>query len=86
MFSTGTGSDVKRKEYHLSEVTIVPDLTDKQRRAEKELEGEAERRNREELTQDDISKNLSWRVVGKKGQKRIMKSYTIGTEQRGGWT
>jgi hypothetical protein len=71
---------------HLNDVTIVPDLTDKQRRAEKELEGEADRRNREELTQDDIAKNVSWRVVGKKGQKRLMKGYNFGTEQRGGWT
>jgi sugar-specific transcriptional regulator TrmB len=71
---------------HLNEVTIVPDLTDKQRKAERELEGEADRRNREELSQDDVAKNLTWRVVGKIGQKRLMKTYNIGSEQRGGWT
>jgi hypothetical protein len=68
---------------NMSEVTIVPDLTDKQRRAERELESEAERRNREELTEDDMAKNLTWRVVGKKGQKRLLKSYSFGGEQGG---
>jgi hypothetical protein len=61
------------------EVTIVQDLTDKQRRAEKELMQEAERRNMEELSEEDLSKNLEWRVVGKKGQKRLLK--TMNTEQ-----
>jgi hypothetical protein len=71
---------------NMSEVTIVPDLTDKQRRAEKELEGEAARRNRDELNEDDVAKNLIWKVVGKKGQKRLMKGYNNGAEAGGEWT
>jgi hypothetical protein len=70
----------------MNEVTIVPDLTDKQRKAEKELEGEAERRNREELSEDDVTKNLTWKVVGKKGQKRLMKSYNNVAGYGGEWT
>jgi hypothetical protein len=55
-------------------VSVVPDLTEHQRRAEKEMTSEAERRNREELNEDDLSKNLHWRVVGKKGQRRLLKT------------
>jgi hypothetical protein len=70
----------------MNEVTIVPDLTDKQRKAEKELDGEAMRRNRDELNEEDLAKNLMWKVVGKKGQKRLMKVYNNGTETGGEWT
>jgi hypothetical protein len=70
---------------NMSEVTIVPDLTEKQRKAEKELEGEAARKNREELSEDDVSKNLIWKVVGKKGQKRLLKGYNNNSEG-GEWT
>ena len=51
------------------EVGIVPDLTVAQRREEHQLSDEAERRNEEELTQEDISKNLKWLVVGQRGAK-----------------
>jgi hypothetical protein len=71
---------------NMSEVTIVPDLTEKQRKAERELEGEAARKNRDELSEEDISKNLIWKVVGKKGQKRLMKGYNNGTDNGGQWT
>jgi hypothetical protein len=71
---------------NMSEVTIVPDLTDKQRRAEKELEGEAARRNRDELNEEDVAKNLMWKVVGKKGKKILMKGYNNGAETGGEWT
>ena len=70
-------------------VSIAPDLTQRQRAAERDLVAEAERRNEEDLTEDDISKNLQWRVVGKKGQKRLIKGYNnYGTEGRSrarGW-
>jgi hypothetical protein len=35
---------------------------------------EAERRNREEITQEDKAKNLEWMVVGTKGERRLIKS------------
>ena len=38
-----------------------------QRREEHKLTEEAERRNVEELTPEDISKNLRWMVVGQRG-------------------
>jgi hypothetical protein len=47
-------------------VSITNDLTEKQQRMEKELNMEAERRNAEELTEEDRAKNLVWKVVGRK--------------------
>jgi len=62
-------------------VTVVPDLTQMQRREEEEMRQEVERKNREELTQEDLSKNLVWTVVGARGEKRIIKTVERG---RGG--
>jgi hypothetical protein len=59
-----------------SDVSIVPDLTPQQRQEEVDLGGEAERRNREELSEDDRQKNLSWQVVGQRGAKRLIKTFT----------
>ena len=56
-----------------SDVSIVPDLTKQQREADNELRKEADRRNREELSEDDKSKNLKWVAVGKKGLRRLSK-------------
>jgi hypothetical protein len=67
----------------LSSLSIVPDLTEKQRKAERDMIEEAQRKNQEELTDDDRAKNLVWRVVGKKGQKRMVKMYNT---LRGGGT
>lgn len=55
------------------EISIVPDLTPEQRKEEAEMQEEAERRNAEELTDDDVSKNLKWSVVGQRGEKRLLK-------------
>jgi hypothetical protein len=62
------------QETELSYVSITNDLTEKQRRMEKELITEAERRNAEELTDEDRAKNLVWKVVGRKGQRKLIKS------------
>jgi hypothetical protein len=59
-------------------VAIVPDMTKMQRRAEDMLTSEAASRN-EQLTADDRSKNLKWLVVGRRGEKRLIK----GTEREG---
>ena len=67
----------------MENISIVPDLTQQQRRAEKSLQTEAERRNQEELTDEDVSKNLVWRVVGKRGQKRLIKSYNNQVQYTG---
>jgi hypothetical protein len=65
-----------------SDISIVPDLTPQQRQEEAALGKEAERKNREELTDDDKQKNLTWQVVGQRGAKKLIKSYTR-QQQRG---
>jgi hypothetical protein len=56
-------------------VSIVPDLTRMQRRGLDRLSEEAAKRNNN-LTADDLAKNLRWLVVGRRGEKRLIK----GTE------
>ena len=55
-----------------SEVGVVPDLTQEQRRDEAELNLTAEKRNAER-SEDDMAKNLIWKVVGRRGEKRLVK-------------
>ena len=69
---------------NLENISIVPDLTQQQRKAERSLQTEADRRNQEELTNEDVSKNLEWRVVGKRGQKRLVKTYNLQQGQSSG--
>jgi hypothetical protein len=63
------------------EVTIIPDLTNEQRKEEAEMVKEAEQRNRQ-LTPEDLAKNLEWRVVGARGEKRLIKA--VQRAARGG--
>jgi len=63
----------------LENVGIVPDLTNMQQKEEEELREEADRRNVEDLSDEDKAKNLVWVVVGARGEKRLIKSV-----QRGG--
>jgi uncharacterized coiled-coil protein SlyX len=72
------------KDTHLSSVGISKDLTPQEIREEKEMEKEAERRNKD-LNQEDRAKNLKWLVVGQKGEKRLIKTTErVGpTSQRG---
>jgi hypothetical protein len=68
-----------------SDISIVPDLTQQQRQEEAGLTAEAERKNREELTEDDQQKNLTWQVVGQRGARKIIKARTRTEQsQRGG--
>jgi hypothetical protein len=53
----------------LQHSSIGPDQTRKQRQAEKKLAEVAEKKNREELTAEDVSNNLKWTAVGRKGEK-----------------
>ena len=59
-------------------VTVVPDMTKSQRKGEQQLRDEATRRNNQ-LTEEDRNKQLKWLVVGKRGEKRLIK----GTERDG---
>jgi hypothetical protein len=54
-------------------IGIGPDQTKKQKQAEIKLTEEANRMNREELTDQDKAKNLKWVVIGPRGEKRIVK-------------
>ena len=65
-----------------SYVSIGPDQTRKQRQAEKKLHEDVEKKNREELTEQDVAKNLKWMAVGQKGEKRIVKAQ-VREESRG---
>ena len=73
-------------------VSVVPDLTQSQRRGEQRLRAEADRRN-QELTNEDRERNLRWIVVGGRGEKRLIKGTERedqnndreGTGSRGGW-
>ena len=65
-----------------AEVGILPDLTQEQRRDEADLAKEAEKRN-VNLNAEDRSKNLMWMVVGRKGEKRLLKGVDRGGSSRG---
>ncbi len=62
------------------EVTIVPDLTKRQRAGETKLKEEAEKRN-QQLTRQDQDNNMKWLVVGRRGEKRLIK----GVERDMAW-
>jgi hypothetical protein len=55
-----------------ADVSIIPDLTQEQRKEEAEMNSEVEKRNRE-LSQEDRAKNLEWMVVGARGERRMVK-------------
>ena len=54
------------------DISVVPDLTRKQREVEDNLRKEAEARNKN-LTREDKEANLRWIVVGRRGEKRLVK-------------
>jgi len=66
-------------------VSIGPDQTRKQKQAETKLNEEVARKNKEELTEDDRSKNLRWMAVGRKGEKRIVKGPAREEPSHSGW-
>lgn len=53
-------------------VSISPDLTQKQRRHDAKMRDDMKKQN-EELTDEDKSKNLQWKLVGNPGQKKLIK-------------
>jgi hypothetical protein len=81
------GAARRLKHTSYKDVSIAPDLTQQQRKEETGLTEEANRRNRDELTNDDVQKNLTWQVVGQRGARKIIKAYTRARadyNQRGG--
>lgn len=69
------------KNTKFNNVNAVPDLTREQRKEEAELTREAERRNGDRTT-EEVAKNVEWQVVGRKGEKRLVRGMARG---RGGW-
>ena len=63
--------DLRDTEY-FSDVTIGPDLTKMQKKEEADVKKEMETKN-SNLSKDDISKNLVWRMVGPRGERRLIK-------------
>ncbi len=54
-----------------SEVSVTQDLTNKQRKEERELWTQAEERN-QNRSEAELQKNLEWAVVGARGEKRLI--------------
>ena len=67
----GRARELQNTDYQ--HIGIGPDQTKKQKQAEIKLTEEANRMNREELTDQDKAKNLKWAVIGPRGEKRIVK-------------
>jgi hypothetical protein len=53
------------------EISVGPDMTKKQREEEAEIWKEMEDKNRNR-TEDQVAKNLFWRLVGPKGERRLI--------------
>ena len=63
-------------------VSIVPDLTRRQREEDERVRKEAERKNIEELSEEDRRKNLRWVTVGRRGAKMLIKKEVRGVHSR----
>ena len=74
--------ELQNTDYH--HIGIGPDQTKKQKQAEIKLTEEANRKNREELTEEDQAKNLKWIVIGQRGEKRMVKVQEREREETGG--
>lgn len=53
-------------------ITVVQDLTKVQREKEDKLRNQAKEKNRE-LSEEDLINNMKWLVVGRRGERRIIK-------------
>jgi hypothetical protein len=62
----------KLRNTQFAEVTIIPDLTQEQRKDEAGMQKEAEERNKN-LSAEDRAKYLEWIVVGARGERRMIK-------------
>jgi hypothetical protein len=62
--------DLKGTRY--KDISIVPDLTRKQRSREARMREEADEKNKD-LTAEEKRRNVKWMVVGRRGEKRLIK-------------
>jgi hypothetical protein len=67
------------------DISIVPDLTKKQRSREARMKQEAEEKNKS-LTAEEKSNNVKWMVVGRRGEKRIIKGVERDVQYMGNRT
>ena len=63
------------------DVNFGPDLTKEQRKEETDMKMEMEDKNKA-LTEDEKAKNLAWRMVGPRGERRLIKGTVRDQEQR----
>ena len=68
--------DLRDTEF-FSDVTIGPDLTKLQKKEEADIKREMDTLNGQ-LSEEDVSKNLSWRMVGQRGERRLVKGVVRG--------
>jgi hypothetical protein len=81
LYSHITRSKLIKAEYGEG-ISVGPDMTRKQREEEAEIWKEMEERNNNR-TEDQVSKNLSWRMVGQKGERRLILGPTRAETARG---
>ena len=72
----------KLKDTFFNDVGIVPDLTTTERKEEAGMMSEVDQKNKER-TEEDKAKNLHWMVVGKRGERRIIKGQIREDSRRG---
>ena len=72
----------KLKDTFFNDVGIVPDLTSVERKEEAGMLSEVELKNKDR-TEEDKAKNLQWMVVGKRGERRIIKGLIREDNMRG---
>ena len=65
----------------VSDVNFGPDLTKEQRKEEADMKKEMEDKNNA-LTVDEKAKNLAWRLVGPRGERRLIKGTMRDQEPR----
>ena len=65
---------------NFSHISIVPDLTQRQRKDEERLRKEAERRNAE--MEKDEAQNWEWVLVGTRGERRLIKRKVFVQDRR----
>jgi hypothetical protein len=66
------------------DISIVPDLTKKQRMREAQMKTEAEEKNKD-LTAEEKRRNIKWIVVGRRGEKRMIKGVEREQQNYGTW-
>jgi hypothetical protein len=81
LYSQITRNKLMKGEYEEG-ITVGPDMTRRQREEEAEVWNEMAERNKNR-TEEQVSKNLSWRIVGQKGERRLVLGPTRTQDEQG---